>query len=134
PFAPPLDNDCSCNVAGAGGPAGRHAARPRAWLAGRRGAFGAGLAATPPTPQGVRSASRILCGLLAPHRTRSRRRRLAMKRGRAACLPAGPPAPATLHGSRHDRRRSFISLTRSNGSIEFLQLPKIASGINAETT
>jgi hypothetical protein len=33
-----------------------------------------------------------------------------MKRGRAACLPAGPATPTTLHGGRHDRRRSFDQL------------------------
>ena len=52
---------------GAGGRASRGAPRPRAWLAGRRSAFGAGLAATPHPPEGGGArTSRIVGGLLRP--------------------------------------------------------------------
>src|SRR6202008_3397901 len=58
------------NRGGAGRRAAARAARPRAWLAGRRGAFDAGLAAAPHPPEGVGArTSRIVGGLLAPRRT-----------------------------------------------------------------
>src|SRR6185503_14801405 len=85
--------------AGARAQAARRFWRPRAWLAGRRCSFGAGLASTPHPPRGVARGHPTVGGLLAPLRTSAAPTARHEARTRETARRLGPGA-----GAPHDNR------------------------------